>query len=167
MFLSSSDRINYRTLKSISFWTWKFCAYMNVFERIMEQGLETCIIKTRFNLTDLGQLLFAVKVSTKDTRKKASSCFLSIWLVNQDEWGAGRSGNTGEKHDKTERNTARKFFQLQNKLESREELVLFQKESKFELKINNNSFEYWQVLQLVLYFCQLPPAGFTVGDYSF
>lgn len=79
----------------------------------------------------------------------------------------GGSGNTGEKHDKTERNTVRKFLQLQNKLVSREELVLFQRESKFELKINNNRFEYWQVLQLVLYFSQLLPAGFTVGNYSF
>ena len=132
----------------------------------MEQGLEPCIIKIRFDLTDLGQLLFAAKVSTKDTRKKASSCFLSIWLVNQDEWGAGGQG-IQEKNMIKQRNTARKFLQLQNKLVSREELVLFQRESKFELKINNNRFEYWQVLQLVLYFSQLLPAGFTVGNYSF
>lgn len=82
----------------------------------------------------------------------------------------GRGGQgIQEKNMIKQRETQREHF-FSSKIDLQAEkswFYLFQKESKFELKINNNSFEYWQVLQLVLYFCQLPPAGFTVGDYSF
>lgn len=59
MFLNSSNsQDQLQSFKKVHFsglQTWKFCACMYVFERIMEQGLETCIIKTQFGLTDLEQ----------------------------------------------------------------------------------------------------------------
>ena len=45
--------------------------------RIIEQGLGTCIAKTRFDLTVLDQLLSAAKFSTIGVRTE-SLCFVSV-----------------------------------------------------------------------------------------